>query len=222
MTVFLAAALHTRELYAKAGIDDSIYLETMGFFKCTVREYKEINGVYGFDRTFWWWRQLSLTIFKLGIFEYEMCIANYPEHFGFYGEKNIPVLWFHVPSDAVMTREALDHSYKAAWTFFNKHYPNFKYRCICGMPWFLSPILKNIFQPGSRILEFQSDYVITGVDVNDQSYFTRVFKLKEIPADLNLLPENTSLQRAIKKLLIEGETIGRAAVVFVNTRALLM
>ena len=47
MTVFFAAALHTRKLYAKAGIDDAVYIETMGFFRRTVRENKEINGIYG-------------------------------------------------------------------------------------------------------------------------------------------------------------------------------
>ena len=222
MTVFLAAALHTRELYAKAGIDDFIYIDTMGFFKRAVREYKEINGVYGFDRTWWWWRQLSLTIFRIGTLEFEMCIVGYPEQFGFHGEKDIPVLWVHIPSDAVMTREMLDYSYKTAHAFFNKHYPDFKYRCICSAPWFLSPILKSILQPGSKILDFQSDYAITGINVNDQSYFPLVFKLKEKPADLSVLPEDTSLQRAIKKLLIEESgKIGLAAGVFVNSRSLL-
>ena len=216
MTVFLAAALHTRDLYAKAGIDDAVYIDTMGFFKRTLREYKEINGVYGFDRTSWWWRQLSLTIFRLGIFEFEMHIAEYPALFGFYGEQSIPVLWVHIPSDAVMTREALDHSYITARAFFSKHYPDFTYRCICSTPWFLSPVLKEILPPGSRILEFQSDFAITRLFPNDQSYFTWVFKQKEIPADLNVLPEKTSLQHAIKKRLIAGGTIGRAAGVFVR------
>ena len=220
MTVFLAAALHTRELYMKAGIADAVYLETMGFFKRAVREYKEINGVYGFDRTIWWWRHLSLTIFRIGILEFEMRIAEYPSQFGFYGETNIPVLWVHIPSDAVMTREALDNSYKSAHAFFNRHYPDFKYRCLCSVPWLLSPMLKGILPPSSKILEFQSDYAITRMYVDDRSYFIHVFKKKEIPADISVLPEDTSLQRAIKKLLMENDTIGKAAGVFVNIRSL--
>ena len=31
----------------------------------TNRWVVEINGVYGFDWTFWWWRQLSLNIFRV-------------------------------------------------------------------------------------------------------------------------------------------------------------
>ena len=220
MTVFLAAALHTRELYVKAGIADAIYLATMGFFKRTVSEYKEINGVYGFDRTFWWWRQLSLTVFRIGTLEFEMHIAGYPAQFGFYSETNIPVLWVHIPSDAVMTREALDHSYQTAHAFFRRHYPDFQYRCLCSTPWLLSPILKHILPSGSKILDFQSDYAITRIYADDPSYFIHVFKQKEKPADLRSLPEDTSLQRAIKKLLMEGGTVGKAAGVFVNNRSL--
>jgi len=216
MTVFLAAALHTRELYAKADIDDSIYIETMGFFNRAVREYKEINGVYGLDRTFWWWRHLSLNIFKLGALEFEMCIIDYAADLGFPGEKSIQVIWVHIPSNAVITREELDKSYKTANTFFKKYYPNFKYRCICSGAWLLSPVLKRILPYSSKILEFQSDFAITKIYLDDQSYFAWVFKQKEKPADLSELPENTSLQRAIKKCLIEGGRIGRAAGVVVS------
>ena len=217
MTVFLAAANHTRKLYAKAGIDDAVYIATMGFFKRTVREYKEINGVYGFDRTFWWWRQLSLIIFRLGTLEFEIRIAEDTARIGFPGEKSLPVIAVHIPSDAVMTRENLDNSYNTARTFFKKHYPDFNYRCICICygAWLLSPILKKILPPSSKILEFQSDYAITRMFINDQSYFTWVFKQKEQPTNLNLLPETTFLQCSIKKHLIEGGTIGMAAGVLV-------
>ena len=217
MTVFLAAALHTRELYAKAGIDESIYIETMGFFKRTLREYKEINGVYGFDRAFWWWRQLALVIFRLGTLEFEMRITEDTARIGFPGEQSIPVIAVHIPSDAVLTRKELDNSYITARMFFNKHYPHFKYRClcICYGTWLLWPALKDMLHPDSKILEFQSDFALTGRFDNDQSYIEWVFKQKEIPADLSILPEITSLQRAIKKRLIEGGAIGRAAGVLV-------
>ena len=216
MTVFLAAALHTRKLYAKANIDDSVYIATMVFFRRTVREYKEINGVYGFDRTYWWWRHLSLQTFRIGTLEFEIRITECPALFGFHSEKSIPVIWVHIPSDAVLTREELDNSYKTARTFFGRHYPGFKYRCLCSIPWLLSPVLKKILPPDSKILEFQSDYAITKLFPNDESYFTWVFKQKEQPANLNQLPETTSLQRSIKKLLIEGGKIGRAAGVLVR------
>jgi len=216
MTVFLAAALHTRELYAAAGISDSIYIETMGFFKRTVMEYKEINSVYGFDRAYWWWRQLSLNIFRLGTLEFEMRSVEHTAHFGFPSEKSIPVIWVHIPSDAVMTRENLNYSYKIANAFFNKHYSHFKYRCICCGAWMLSPALKEILPSNSKILEFQSDFAITKIFSDDQSYFSWIFKQNKKPSDLSELSENTSLQRAIKKRLIEGGNIGRAAGIIVK------
>ena len=218
MAVFLVAALHTRKLYAKAGIDDVVYMATMSFFKRTVKEYKEINGVYGFDRTFWWWRQLSLNIFRLGSLEFEIRIAEDTARIGFPGEKNIPVIGVHIPSDAVLTREELDNSYKTARAFFCKHYACFKYRClcICYGTWLLWPALKEILPQDSKILEFQSDFAITKIYNNDQSYLAWVFKQKEKPADLNALPENTSLQRAFKKHLIKGGTIGWATGVLVR------
>ena len=217
MTVFLAAALHTRKLYAKAGIDDAVYLDTMGFFKRTIMEYKEINGIYGFDRTFWWWRQLALVIFRLGTLEFEMRITEDTARIGFPGEQSIPVIAVHIPSDAVLTRNELDNSYKTARMFFSKYFTCFKYRCfcICHGTWLLWPALKEILPTGSKILEFQLDFVITKIYNNDQSYLAWVFKKKEKPNDLSVLSEKTSLQRAFKKHLIAGGTIGWAAGVLV-------
>ena len=217
MAVFLAAALHTRELYAKKGIDDAVFIQTMSVFNCSVRDCKEIYGHYGFDRALWCCQHLALTVFRLGTLEFEMRIVTNPSHFGFAEEESIPVLWVHIPSDALMTREELDNSYKTARTFFNQYYPDFKYRCICCGAWLLSPILKEILPPGSKILEFQSDFKITKIYPDDESYFIRVFKQQDKPDDLNRLPENTSLQRAVRKRLMEGGTIGRAEGVLINS-----
>ena len=218
MAVFLAAALHTREIYEEMGIGENIFIESMGFFRHTMTENLAIKGYYFFDRAWWWWHQISLRIFRLGTLEFEMSVLDDASHIGFPGEKEVPVLSVHIPSDAVLTRNELDNSYSMARIFFKKHFPDFKYKCMYVDTWLLSPALKELLPPDSNILEFQKDFVITRINENDTSFFYWLYMTDEKPneyRDIDRLPENTSLRRSVKKRLLEGGKIGAAAgVVF--------
>ena len=222
MAVFLAAALHTREIYGKMGIGDDIFIESMGFFRHTMTENLAIRGHYFFDRAWWWWHQLSLCIFRLGTLEFEMAVLDDAAHIGFPGERKVPALSVHIPSDAVLTRGELDNSYNMAHIFFKKHFPDFKYRCMYCDTWLLSPALKELLAPGSNILEFQKDYAITKTNEDDAGFFYWLYMTDKIPGgcdEIKKLPENTSLRRAVKKRLLEGGKIGSAAgVVFARFR----
>ena len=83
----LRAALYTHEEYARRGMAEGVYLDTMKCFSRFVREHKASYGIYGFDRGFWTYRQLSLSLFRLGELEYEW-------------RQDVPSVGLHVPSDA--------------------------------------------------------------------------------------------------------------------------
>jgi hypothetical protein len=206
LSVYLTAALHTLELYEEKGIGAQIYTDTLKIFQRSAYEHLTSFGHFGFDRDFWIYRQLSAALFRLGTLEFEL--YTIPSEHAPVG-KALPgdqALSVHIPSNAVLTREALDSSYHEARVFFAKFFPEFAYQCAYCSSWLLSPQLPRILKPGSRILEFQSDFEITETDETVNSGLNWVFKRPY--KDFKELPEDTSLQRGYKKLLLDGGKIG--------------
>lgn len=211
LTVMLTAALRAREEFLQKGIPEKIWLDTMACFARFVRENFEATGVYSFDRDSWAYRQLSMRLFRLGELEYEMCAyAGAPIHTeGISLKEGDPILSLHIPSDARLSREGLAASYETAKAFFRKYYPDFHYGGGWCHSWIISPALKKLLPPQSKILTFQSDFVITSQDEDGDSYKQWLFKNPRL--DVKDFPEDTSLQRRAKAHLLAGGKIGEAA-----------
>ena len=183
LRIMLKSAEISRRKYRERGISEEVFLDTMGCFSRFVREYKECFGHYGFDRGFWTGRQLSLSLFRLGTLEFETNGA------------------VHIPSDADLSEKALDESFAKAREFF----PSVRF---CCDSWLLSPVLGELLPPDSRINRFRERFEIQTVDKNNDGYKFWVFKNANMRAED--FPENTSLQRAIKRHVLAGGKIGEA------------
>ena len=200
----LSAAIDSeREIYAKKGISDKIYTDTMSVFTVMVNEYHAIHGVYGFDSMRWIWRQLSGSLYRLGTLEFEMIRYQGDDSTGRL-EKNTPLLSVHIPSNAILSREEIDKSYAHAREFFaNTEYANAPFYC---WSWLLSPKLREMLPESSGIRRFMDDFEIINEYPDGDSANIRVFKtLFHTPENL---PEDTSLQRNLKELLLKGGHAG--------------
>jgi len=198
LALHLTAALRCRDLYAQEGISEQIYIDTMKSFSRFVGEHKKTFDYYGFDRGWWTCRHIAMQIFRLGVLEFEKIIKD-----------GKPMLSVHIPSDSKMTREALDESYRQAREFFK----DYEYEAIYCSTWLLCPKLKELLPPDSRILNFMADYDIKEVYEDSDSFMRWVYVKKY--TDIDSLPEDTHLQRAIKKHLQAGGKIGGAMGVVV-------
>lgn len=212
LTVYLTAAVIAREEYKKQSISDIIYIDTMKIFSRFVGEYLKSFGKYGFDRGWWTYRNVSLTLFRLGELEFEMCSLT--EDKSEIITEGTPVISVHIPSDAKITRNELNRSYSMAKNFFKEYFGGYDYKFICCSSWLLSPALKDLLPSSSKILDFQRDYEIVSFDENNKNFMEWVYK-KEYD-DYNMLTENTSLERNIKKHLLTGGKIGNAFGIFYN------
>ena len=197
LTLQLVTGLNTYRLYEEKGISQKIFFDTFQCFSRFVGELMVSYHTYGFDREWSTPRQISMEEFRLGELEFEM--ENWK------GERVISV---HIPSDARITRDNCLNSYEQAQEFFAKYYPEMKYRYFICDSWMLSPGLKEVLPPDSRILQFQADYTIEEWNKEDTSYMEWVFKNLDLPFDE--LPEETSLQRNIKRFIKEGGFLGSA------------
>lgn len=194
----LECARRVFDRYQAKGISKDIYIDTMKCFVRFLEECKKKNGRMFFDRGWWTYRQISMSLFRIGDLEYE-----FEEH---EGERVIAV---HIPSDAEFSREAVESSLEAAGSFFGKYYPDYLYNKYTCESWLMSPVLRELLSEKSNILSFQKRFVITEVDQEEKEYIEWLFK---VPADTAYaeLPEETTLQRRVKTLLLKGGNVGSA------------
>lgn len=213
----LSAALCTQEKYHAMGISDEIFYDTMGCFSRFVKEHKESYGEYGYDRQFWSYRQLSQTLYRIGTLEFELITRN--DALELDGKvilnKGDNVLSIHIPSDGKINTENCHESYKMAIAFFKKYYPDFDYNYFWCQTWLLSPHLKEVLPAHSNILQFQSDFTTCNT-VESDSYKLWVFKDSNLAVED--FPEDTSLQRNIKKHIQNGGKIGEAECVIPKSK----
>lgn len=198
LKTMLRTALRTLEVYRERGMSEQIFVDTMSCFSRFVREHKESFGEYGFDRAFWMGRQLSCRIFRLGTLEYE-----YSQD-----EDGGKIISVHIPSNADLSAQSIENSLSRSKEFlarFGGEYANAKYACFS---WLLAPALKEVLPQQSKILYFQSLFDIKEVYEDNDGYKLWVFKNSALqPEDF---PENTSLQRNLKKYVLAGGKVGEA------------
>ena len=81
--------------------------------------------------------------------------------------------------------------------------------------WLLSPELKKLLPEDSNIIRFQNKFRIERFDEENPYFVGWVYPgMEDLPREQ--LPENTTLQRNMKKYLIEGGKLGSAYGVYVG------
>jgi len=126
--------------------------------------------------------------------------------------ENDPVVCVHIPFGAGLDHDLVAKSYQQAREIFTKCYPDLTYKGFYTHTWLLSPQLRDHLKPTSNILAFQNDYMLFPCKSKGQFVFSFVFGGR--PENLRDLPENSSLQRSLKKLYLDGGFIHEYCGVF--------
>ena len=187
----LRCAIKARSVYQRLGIPEEIYTDTMAAFSRFVREYRESYGSYGFNRGSWTSRQVSAKLFRIGQLEYELTTLD-----------GVPAVSLHIPTDADLRPEVLLPSLKEGLSQLYRLFPEYRDKTVYCHTWLLSPLLKDILPEGSNILRFQELFDITPDTVPGNDVLLWVFKNPRLPKED--YPENTSLQRRLKRFFLEG------------------
>lgn len=191
--------------YREMQIPENVFTETMKCFTRFIEECRVRTGRMFFDRGWWTYRQVSMSLFRIGTLEYELKEYN--------GEN---VIALHIPSDADLSRESVDVSIGQAEQFFRTCYADYEYgKYTCGS-WLLSPALRASLSQDSNILAFQDRFTVIEEDLEDKEFIEWLFQVSK-DTDYRKLPERTSLQRNIKERLIRGEKVGSAFGIIFNS-----
>ena len=199
----LMAAAESREWGAWKNVPEEIWLETMKCFPRFISEHRRSFGRDGFDRYEWTVRQIGAKLFRIGELEYELAEGDG-------GQREIGL---HIPSDAKLEPHRLNGSLCQAEAFLRRYFPDWAEAPRTCESWLLSPLLKKLLPPSSRILRFQAAFDLLETDPEDDAALEWVFyvargQYKDL--DVRKLPEDTSLQRKMKALLLRGVKPGSA------------
>lgn len=197
---------NTWRLYQEEGISREVFIATMKFYSRTVREDKKRFKKWCFQTEEWGFRHLTLKIFRLGTLEYER-LKNLELVKSFVSDSRY--ISIHIPGDADLSKESRVASYKKVHPFMSTYFSEYRDSPIVCYSWLMSPTLKKCLPSSSKILDFQKDFSIKYTDTENNSYVKWVFHTVEL--NIEKYPEDTSLQRRIKKYTLQGGKIGIGA-----------
>ncbi len=223
---FLFYALLSKELkevYKKRGFDEQIYIDSMEDLRYKAVECFDVYGVWGFFATTWFYNFFRLECFKLGRLEFEIIGLNLDNldqnEFTVAGrtiKAGMPVINIHIPSSREpFNKQARLDSYDKAYHFFNDVLGKNIDVFACGS-WLLYDKNKEILGEKSNIVDFANDFNILGSwEYKDPWYdMWRIFG-KYGTGPIDVLPRETSLQRAYADFISGGGIPGASKGVFV-------
>ncbi len=117
------------------------------------------------------------------------------------------VIKLHIPRGTKFTPEVVRESLKEALDFVKKYYPEEKPGAICCNSWLCDPQLAGILPETSNIANFGKIFSRYAQKSAGKDALRFVFGIMDENPDLDSLPEDTSLYRALKNHYKSGKAI---------------
>lgn len=202
LVLYLRFAVDLYEKFREKGIDDQIYYDTFQDFTIWYRKCVKKYGHCGLEEKKWLSLSLKMEIFRLGRLQFQ---PGELEEDVTCGEqtwkKGSKVLHVHISEGGTLDAALCDRSFGQAVQFFGNEYEIFD--CYS---WMLAPGLLKLVSSESNLYKFQKRFHICRVSYEFRQAEERVFG--EVLEDREMYPENTSLQRALKQYVLQGQDIG--------------
>lgn len=204
LAVILNLAVKVKDKYDCAGIDDSVYINTMS----DIRIWCERNNNNGLKNYGWLKNHVSFELFRIGRLQYQLFECNnktllYNKLPFSYGEK---LVYIHIPEGEKLEKDKCIESIKLANTFFSKYFPEYNYKYYFCESWLLFEGNRDYMAPESNILNFLSLFnVHYNVKIDTQA-IERIFGERHLFK--RFYPENTDLQKRAKHYMKSGKSLG--------------
>lgn len=212
LLLFVCLSRHTKTLYEAQGISMEIYRDSMLDLKWKLLECRKVHGVWGSFVAFWFPGFFDLTRFAIGRLQFEK--IPFPESYRRqHPQESFPdqAVNVHIPSCGPLTEADCDAAFAGAAAFFAADFPEGKIPFVC-FSWLLFEGHKEMLPETSNIRRFASRFTLFG-SREENGDLWRVFDTEQI-GNPEKLPENSGLQRAYKKWLLEGKMAGNADGIF--------
>lgn len=208
LPIFVCAFLadYALEINLKRGISKEITVKTLKDVNVWLDNYNSQYNEIGLGEFCWLIYHYTGDLFHIGRLQFrlEKSLEGVPA-----GEVAIET---HIPQGEPLTKESCLESFEKAKEFFAKIFPNAKPQYFMCDSWLLNPNLAKILKEDSNIVQFMRLWTpIPFVSDHSSQAIERVFGFGFKKEYLKNAPENTGLQRVLKKYLLEGGTMDLTA-----------
>ena len=208
LLLFLLLCPHLEALYRQKGLPDDWFAGVARDLRSKLNECHAVRGIWGSFVADWFVRFFAVDRFVPGRLQFELIAipAQYcPE--GFAHMAGQPAVNVHIPSGAPLRPEDVRSSMAAAAQFYADRFPDGNVLFICHS-WLLFPGHLEMLPESSGIRQFMAEFTLAGAYDDPTGHdLWRIFNADNT-ADLDALPQETSLQRAYVKWLKAGRSPG--------------
>lgn len=205
--VVLAALPHALRSAAGRGIDAQVVWDTFDDLGEKIDVHRRMHGIGGMDRQYWLIRHCRGRLYRLGRLQFDLTragpvVGSVPPY-----HSDEPAIGIHIPErGGSMNPDACDDSLRRMAAFFPRHFPEVQARIATCQSWLLDGQLARYLRADANILHFQRRFAQPPQPQDadaDGSVLDFVFRAGP-GTDLNDLPQETSLQRAVVGHLRSG------------------
>lgn len=199
---------HVKNMQERGYDDEQISIQKYNIRNVCLNDRKihNIDGIR-FSQMIWGSFFMKGYLIQVGRLQYE--IGDNPLKIKKYIKENCCFVYIHIPKGDVLKEEDVNASLNNADKYIRKYFKESLDRKIVYYTesWLLSPELKESLLNSSNIIKFQNKFDIVESEENIKDFLNFVFNdvLDDIKYDQ--LPENTSLQKALKKKILNKEKL---------------
>ena len=141
--------------YINAGIDSEIAIATLKDIVIWCENWTKVYNTLCLYELAWLKHHLKMEIFRIGRLQYTMnsALIDLPKYDVKKGDN---VIGLHIPRGEKLSIRDCLNSMEMAKKFFDKHYPEFKYKAFTCNSWMLDDNLKEYLPNTSNILAFRN------------------------------------------------------------------
>lgn len=210
LAITLLLTQKSHEMFMEKGIPERVFLDSMKNIRVWTETYVDGRSdrfgmqEYGYVRY-----NLRGGILRHGRLEFQHATFSCDDYEinGHIIKKDSPVIFTHIPADGPFPPEAVEESFRLAYAYYKLD----KLIPFVTHSWLIHPAVKKFCKPESNIVKFcECFHYLYHEDQEKWWDLWRVFGHGASMDYLDLLPENTSLQRNLKAYLKEGGKLGEA------------
>lgn len=213
---FALCARDTREFHRRAGVPEAVIHATLGVLSDHVAIHQRKYETNGVDAGWWMLPVLRGELLQIGSLQYHRVTLGVGtlSPFPWYDEDEIeargigfrsgdPSVGIHIPDRADLSRRSVDDSLDEARQVLGALWPAQGRRLATCQTWMLDDRLGALLSPTSNIVKFQQRFALLP-RWSEEDGDVLEFVFRRVDTALEKLPQTTSLERAVVRVLRSG------------------